>query len=104
MSGAGEGIEGDDTLRSHSTHLTFCKFFDQIYYPCLEATVGRPYGLYVHGNSDTTGAIRGVETIATGLRWKRLREPLSIVGELDAAAREACWEFGATVAASLMPA
>ncbi|CAJ63100.1 hypothetical protein; putative Flavoprotein domain [Frankia alni ACN14a] len=51
-------------------------FFDQIYYPCLEATVGRPYALYVHGNSDTTGAVRGVETITTGLKWKRLREPL----------------------------
>ena len=31
-------------------------FFDTIYYPCLEATVGRPYGVYVHGNDDTTGA------------------------------------------------
>ncbi len=69
----------------------------------LEATVGRPYALYVHGNSDTTGAVRGVESIATGLKWKRLREPLSIVGEVDAAAREACWQLGATVAASLMP-
>jgi len=67
----------------------------------LEATVGRPYALYVHGNSDTTGAVRGVETIATWLRWKRLREPLSIVGEVDAAAREAGWELGATVAATL---
>src|SRR5215469_14109805 len=28
-------------------------FFDQIYYPCLEATANRPYGLYVHGNTDT---------------------------------------------------
>jgi hypothetical protein len=73
-----------------------------VYYPCLEATVGRPYALYVHGGSNTIGAIRGVETIATGLRWKRLREPLSIVGEVDASAREACWELGATVAASLM--
>ncbi|SBW25374.1 NADPH-dependent FMN reductase [Candidatus Protofrankia californiensis] len=78
-------------------------FFDGVYYPILEATVGRPYALYVHGNSDTIGAIRGVETIATGLKWKRLREPLSIIGEADAAAREACWELGATVAASLMP-
>ncbi|WP_018505616.1 flavodoxin family protein [Parafrankia discariae] len=78
-------------------------FFDQIYYPCLDATIGRPYALYVHGNSDTTGAIRGVETIATGLRWKRLREPLSTIGEVDAAVREACWELGATVAASLIP-
>ncbi|MCL9758737.1 NAD(P)H-dependent oxidoreductase [Frankia sp. AiPa1] len=78
-------------------------FFDQAYYPCLEATIGRPYALYVHGNSDTTGAVRSVETIATGLKWKRLREPLSIVGEVDAVAREACWELGAAVAASLMP-
>jgi hypothetical protein len=61
----------------------------------LEATVGRPYALYVHGNSDTTGAVRGVEAIATGLKWKRLREPLSIVGEADAGAREACSELGA---------
>src|SRR6266545_7499544 len=44
-------------------------FFDQIYYPCLDATVRRPYGLYIHGNSDTTGAVRAVEAIATGLQW-----------------------------------
>ncbi|WP_235949360.1 flavodoxin [Candidatus Frankia alpina] len=69
----------------------------------LEATIGRPDAFYVHGNGDTTGAIRGIETIATGLKWRRLREPLSIVGEVDAAAREACWELGASTAASLMP-
>jgi hypothetical protein len=79
-------------------------FCDQIYYPVLDATIGRPYALYVHGNSDTTGAVRGVETIVTGLKWKRLREPLSIVGDLEAAAREACWKLGATAAASLMNA
>ena len=78
-------------------------FFDQIYYPVLEATVGRPYALYVHGGSDTTGAVRGVETITAGLRWRRLREPLTVVGAVDAAAREACWELGAATAASLMP-
>jgi len=50
-----------------STYATSSKFCDQIYYPCLDATIGRPYALYVHGNSDTTGAIRGVETITTGL-------------------------------------
>ncbi len=78
-------------------------FFDQIYYPCLDATIGHPYALYVHGNSDTTGAVRGVETITTGLKWKRLRDPLSIIGELDPAARESCRELGGTMAASLMP-
>ncbi|ABW11765.1 hypothetical protein Franean1_2331 [Parafrankia sp. EAN1pec] len=86
-----------------SAHATFRRFCDQIYYPVLETTVGRPYALYVHGNSDTTGAIRGVETIATGLKWKRLREPLTVIGEADATAHEACWELGAMTAASLMP-
>ena len=46
-------------------------FFDGIYYPCLEATRRRPYGLYVHGNLDTTGAVRAVESITTGLQWRR---------------------------------
>ena len=32
-------------------------FFDGIYYPCLEADQARPYGLYVHGNLDTGGAV-----------------------------------------------
>jgi hypothetical protein len=58
--------------------------------------------LYVHGNNDTTGAVRAVESITTGLRWKRLRDPVAVIGALDLAAREACWELGATAAASLM--
>ncbi len=78
-------------------------FFDTVYYPCLDATVGRPYALYVHGNSDTTGAIRGVETITTGLKWRRLREPVTVIGTPAAKDRDACWELGATTAASLMP-
>ncbi|WP_131767656.1 flavodoxin family protein [Candidatus Protofrankia californiensis] len=78
-------------------------FFDTVYYPCLDATMGRPYAVYVHGNNDTTGAVRAVESIATGLRWKRLREPVTVIGTPDAKDREACWELGATVAASLMP-
>jgi hypothetical protein len=74
-----------------------------VYYPILEATVGRPYALYVHGGSDTVGAVRSVETIVTGLKWKRLRDPVTVTGALDAKDREACWELGATTAASLMP-
>lgn len=76
-------------------------FFDQIYYPCLEATVGRPYGLYVHGNSDTTGAVRSVERIIMALRWRAVRPPIEVVGPVGAEQREACWELGGLVAASV---
>lgn len=76
-------------------------FFDQIYYPCLEETPRRPYGLYVHGNSDTTGAVRAVESITTGLQWRAAQAPVAVVGEPDRDDLDACWELGAAVAAGL---
>jgi multimeric flavodoxin WrbA len=76
-------------------------FFDQVYYPCLDATVGRPYALWVHGNSDTAGAVRAVEAIATGLRWRRAQQPVSVVGTPTASDLDACRELGAAVAAGL---
>ena len=76
-------------------------FFDQIYYPCLEETVRRPYGLYVHGNSDTTGAVRAVETVVTGLQWRLAHEPVSVIGDPTTADLDACWELGAALAAGL---
>ena len=77
-------------------------FFDTIYYPCLDATVGRPFGVYVHGNNDTTGALRAVDTITTGLKWKAAQAPVSVIGEPSASDRDAGWELGAVLAAGLM--
>jgi multimeric flavodoxin WrbA len=76
-------------------------FFDRVYYPCLTATRGRPYGLYVHGNDDVTGAVRDVERIATGLGWERAREPVRVLGSPQRSDRDACWELGASLAAGL---
>jgi multimeric flavodoxin WrbA len=76
-------------------------FFDGIYYPCLEATQRRPYALYVHGASDTGGAVRAVEAIATGLNWRRARPPVCVTGPPGHDDLEACWELGATVSAEL---
>ena len=76
-------------------------FFDQIYYPCLDATRGRPFGLYVHGNNDTTGAVRAVEAIVTGLAWRPAQKPVEAIGPPSREILDACWELGATVAAGL---
>jgi multimeric flavodoxin WrbA len=78
-------------------------FFDQIYYPCLEATIARPYGVYVHGNSDTTGALRAIEMVTTGLQWRLVQAPVTVIGEPTRADLDACWELGAAVAAGLLP-
>lgn len=72
--------------------------FDTIYYPCLDATRGLPYGLAVHGNDDTTGAIRSVETIAGALGWSRAAPVLSTIGNPEPAALASAEELGATLA------
>ena len=76
-------------------------FFDGIYYPTLTAKPGAPYGLYVHGNSDTAGAVRAAESIAKGLGWARVVEPVTVTGTPTKDDSEACWNLGATVAATL---
>jgi len=76
-------------------------FFDLVYHPCLDDTRGLPYGLYVHGASDTAGAVRAVTTIANGLGWTAVAAPVEIKGAVDAAARAAVSELGSTVAATI---
>jgi NAD(P)H-dependent FMN reductase len=77
-------------------------FFDTAYYPCLDATVGTPYALYVHGQSDTTGAVRSVETITTALKWRAVAPPLTIVGSPTAEDRAACQELAGVLAATVL--
>jgi multimeric flavodoxin WrbA len=79
-------------------------FFDTIYYPCRLAKAGSPYGLYVHGNSDTSGAVRGVESIVTGLGWQRVHAPVVVLGRPAKEDRDACWDLGASIAAGLSQA
>ena len=76
-------------------------FFDTVYYPCLDATVGLPYGVYVHGNDDTAGALTSIERITGALRWKQVAAPLSLIGAPGPDDLEACRELAATVAVSL---
>ncbi len=76
--------------------------FDVCYYPCLDSTKGRPYGLYLHGNQGTEGAERGVSAITTGLGWVQAAETVIVQGKPSKDELQACWELGATVAAGLM--
>jgi multimeric flavodoxin WrbA len=76
-------------------------FFDTVYYPTLDAGRGTPYGLYVHGGDDVTGAVRSVEKVATGLSWRRVAEPLLVTGPVDRGVVEAARELGGTVAVTL---
>jgi len=104
--GAADLLAADGVLLGTPANIGYMSgalkhFFDTVYYPCLDATVGLPYGVYVHGNDDTAGALAAIERITKGLRWKQVAAPLGLTGAPDAAAREACRELAATVAISL---
>ena len=100
---AADVLEADGYLLGTPANIGYMSgalkhFFDGIYYPCLEATRRRPYGLYVHGASDTGGAVRAVESITTGLRWRQIRPPVTVTGPPGKQDLEACWELGALLA------
>ncbi|GAB2482066.1 flavodoxin family protein [Jatrophihabitans fulvus] len=77
-------------------------FFDGVYYPTLTEKPGAPYGLWVHGNNDAQGAVRAAESITQGMGWRKAVEPLVVTGPVDKDVREAAFELGGTLAASLM--
>lgn len=61
----------------------------------------KPYGLWVHGRYDTTGAVRSVQSIVGALPWVQAAEVLTVLGDVEERDREAAYELGGTLAALL---
>lgn len=61
----------------------------------------KPFGLWVHGRYDTTGAVRSVLSILGALPWRQAAEVLEVLGEVSDEQTEAAYELGGTVAALL---
>ncbi len=76
-------------------------FFERIYPLCLEPKQGLPIALYVKAGNDGTGAIRSIEPILTGLKWKLIQPPLLIKGNVIQSHIEACQKLAATMSAGL---
>src|SRR4051794_25354684 len=104
--GAADRLAADGVLLGTTANIGYMSgalkhFFDPVYYPCLDATVGLPYGVYVHGGDDTAGALAAIQKITGALRWKQVAAPLSLTGPPGAADLEAVREPAATGAVSL---
>jgi hypothetical protein len=69
--------------------------------PSEGATARRPFGLYVHGRYDATGAVRSVLSITGALGWKQGYDVLEVMGDVTGVDTEAAYELGGTIAALL---
>ncbi len=101
-----EALEADGFLLGSPVNIGYISgalkhFFDTIYYPCREATAGRPFGLWLHAGGDATGAIRAVEAITAGLGWKAAQAPVVVTGAPTVADLDAVREMAAAVSAGL---
>lgn len=76
-------------------------FLERIYYECEGKIEGRPWALLVAAGQDGAGAISSVERIVTGLRLKKVREPILALKEVTPEILAECEELGAALAAGL---
>ena len=76
-------------------------FLERVYYPCLDETRGRPWALFVKGDTDVAGATSSVERIVAGLGWRRVLPVLEVVGDIGPEHLEAAGELGGSMAAGL---
>ncbi len=102
-----EMLEADGYLLGTPANLGYVSgalkhAFDQAYYPLLDASRGRPFGVFIHGNEGTEGAQRAIAGITAGLGWVKAAESVLVSGKPTRADLEQCWNLGATVAAQLM--
>jgi NAD(P)H-dependent FMN reductase len=61
----------------------------------------QPFGLWVHGRYDTTGAVRSVLSIVGALPWTQAAAVLEVLGEVGDEQRAAAYDLGGTLAALL---
>lgn len=62
---------------------------------------GMPWTAIAKGATDPTGAVRDLERILTGLRWRQVLPPLVVTGEVTDDDLAAAAELGGTLAAGI---
>jgi hypothetical protein len=62
---------------------------------------GMPWSVVAKGASDPTGAVRDLERILTGLRWRQVLPPLVVTGAITGEHLAAARDLGATLAAGV---
>ncbi|HXH79486.1 flavodoxin family protein [Nocardioides sp.] len=114
---AGDVLEADGYLLGTTANFGYMSgavkhFFDTIFLEAGGALTDngsagtaaggrKPYGLWVHGRYDTTGAVRSVHSIVQALGWQQSAPTLEVLGDVGEQQRASAYELGGTIAALL---
>jgi multimeric flavodoxin WrbA len=73
-------------------------FFDRTYYGAQEKVFRKPFVVFISAGNDGTGALRAIERIALGYKFKTVYRPVIARGRITPEILEQCVELGATIA------
>lgn len=74
-------------------------FFDRTYEGAQDKVFRKPFVIFISAGNDGTGALRAIERIALGYKFKAVSKPVIARGNITAEILEQCRELGGTLAA-----
>ncbi len=69
-------------------------FFDRTFYGVENKVFRKPYVVFISAGNDGTGALRAIERIALGYKFKKVYEPVIAKGDIKPDDLEKCRELG----------
>ena len=73
-------------------------FFDRTYPDAQERVFRKPFVVFISAGNDGTGALRSIERIALGYKFKTVFAPVIAKGKITQEILDQCFELGATIA------
>lgn len=73
-------------------------FFDRTYEGAQEKVFRKPFVVFISAGNDGTGALRAIERIALGYKFKTVYQPVIAKGAITEEILNQCHELGATIA------
>ncbi len=73
-------------------------FFDRTFYAVEDRVFRKPYVVFISAGNDGTGALRALERIALGYKFRKVSEPVIAKGEIRPEDLDKCRELGGILA------
>ena len=73
-------------------------FFDRTYVGAQEKVFRKPFVVFISAGNDGSGALRAIERIALGYKFKTVFAPVIAKGKITQEILDQCFELGATIA------
>jgi len=73
-------------------------FFDRTYESAQDKVFRKPFVIFISAGNDGTGALRSIERIALGYKFKTVYSPVIATGRITEEILDKCRELGGTLA------